>query len=73
MPVNTTLGSGIEISAIVTGCNGFIGGGDGIQTFNVSSPVTSTNVTGLGINGSGEVVPISNGDVVVYDGDSQSP
>ena len=30
-------------------------------------------MTGLGINGSGEVVPISNGDVVVYDGDSQSP
>lgn len=30
--------------------------------------MTSTNIVGLGVNGSGEVVPISNGDVIVYDG-----
>lgn len=35
---------------------------------NAQSTVTSTNIVGLGVNGSGEVVPISNGDVIVYDG-----
>lgn len=35
---------------------------------NSTSTVTSTNIVGLGVNGSGEVVPISNWDVIVYDG-----
>jgi trimeric autotransporter adhesin len=67
--VSIGIGTGANLTAklnIDSGSGGF----SWLRFLNINSTsaVTSTNIVGLGVNGSGEVVPISNGDVIVYDG-----